>query len=435
MPAPSRSPFDSATHVLVGYSRSVLSDLDRFLPPGSVLVLEEPEVIEKRGVRDRIGAHPSAALLMSAPCQDEAAADRFADAVPRPPRVRAVVPSVEYGAVAAAALAQAWGLPGATLAAARRLRDKVELRRTAGRSGLPQPRWAEVGDADGVRDFAASAPRGCVLKPANRQASVGVRILDGPADAAAAWAHTTTADEAGMRAPGALRPRYLVEERVHGPEVSVEVLVRRGRALFTNITAKSVQDDPLYPVESGHVLPAPLPVPVAAELTEAMDGLIRATGFGSGILHAEWILDAGAHPHLIECAGRPPGDRLTDLVDLVYGGHLVRDLVHVLEEGGPVVDRTGRTADGAAAIRFLDVEPGLVEAVEGVSGVADRPAVRDVRVGAREGDTVRGTTSSWDRPGYVIAIGPDAASATAEAASAAASITVRTRPAPEPATL
>ncbi|GHC73353.1 hypothetical protein GCM10007079_07200 [Nocardiopsis terrae] len=415
---------DSVTHVLVGYSKNVLDDLDAFLPEESVLVLEEPEVITARRVSAKISRHPSAALLLPAPCQDESFPERFVESVLRPGNVRAVIPSVEYGVVATAALADAWRLPGASLSAARNLRDKIALRTAADRAGIPQPRWTEVCGPEEVRGFADSLGVPCVLKPANRQASLGVRFLEVGEDTREAWEHTTTANEASMRADYANIPRFMVEERVDGPEVSVEVLVDEGTVGFTNVTAKAVQDF-RYPVELGHTVPALVPRHVIASLTRRMEQLVAATGFRSGVLHAEWILAGGDSPYLVECAGRPPGDRITTLIDLAYGGSLLRDLVALLEGGSASGPRRACTG---AAIRFLRASPGVVEEIEGVDGLGAMPGTHDFRVSVTEGDTVHDTTSSWDRVGYVIATGGDPAEASANAERAADSVTIRARP-------
>src|SRR6185312_6160615 len=129
----------SITHVLAGFSVAWIGHLDRLLPAGSLAVLDEPEIIERRRIAERVAPFRCVGAVIGAPTQDEAGAEGLADVVARPERIRVVMPGVEYGVVAAAALADAWGLPGAGLAAARILRDKSELRRAGERGGLAQP--------------------------------------------------------------------------------------------------------------------------------------------------------------------------------------------------------------------------------------------------------------------------------------------------------
>ncbi len=262
-PTPTVRPVpDGVTHVLVGYSAQLMAEVDRLLPPGSVLVVEEPHVIRARDVRTAAAGHRCVAGVLAAPTQDEARAGELASLVPRPPGVRAVMPAVEYGVVAAAALAAAWGLPGAGTEAARLLRDKLALRRAAARRDVPQPAFTEATEPADVDALRARHGGRCVLKPANRQASLGVVLMDPGDDTAEAWRHTVAADEPRLRVHYADTARYLVEERLDGPEVSVEALVHEGVVGFLNVTAKQVLPGP-YPVELGHTVPAPRTAPGA----------------------------------------------------------------------------------------------------------------------------------------------------------------------------
>ena len=292
------------SHVAVGFSKALLTDLDQLLPPGTVLVLEEPEVIAARDAVTKAKAHPCVAAVQAAPTQDEPRAERLVKLIRRPPRVKAVIPAVEYGVVGAAVLADAWQLPGAGPSAARILRDKIAMRSAA--TTLDQPRWMVAGSPGDVANFRARHGGRCVLKPASRQASLGVQVLDRDDDATAAWQRCTGADEPMLRASYPRPGRYLVEERLDGPEVSVETLVHAGQAGFTNITAKSVQPG-ISPVELGHVVPARLAPQVAAALAECVRELVRVTGYQSGVLHSEWILVRAGRTS----SSAPPGCRAT----------------------------------------------------------------------------------------------------------------------------
>ncbi|KIE28841.1 biotin carboxylase [Streptomyces sp. MUSC 125] len=421
-PAPAEIP-ESVTHVLVGYSPVMLGKLDGRFPKDSVLVLEEPSVIEARGLSGLAERHPCVAALLPAPSQDERNPERVAAAVPRPPRVRAVVPVVEYGVVVAATLAEEWGLPGAGSKAARILRDKGLLRQALADSAVAQPAWAVAESPEDVAAFRAAHGGEAVLKPANRQASLGVQLLGPADDVAAAWEHTTGADEPTLRARYAGSARYLVEQRLHGPEVSVEAVVHDGVLGFTNITAKSVLDSP-YPVETGHVVPAPLPEDTADALRGALARLAQTIGFRSGVLHSEWILtDGGRTPCLVECAGRLPGGGITVLIDLSYDTDILAHLLYVLEGRGSVEPLP---AGSAAAVRFLTAAPGRVEEVRGTDLARTADGVQEVHLTAATGTVLGATTSSWERAGFVIATGQDAPDAARRAEHAVSLIDIRT---------
>ncbi|MES9504985.1 ATP-grasp domain-containing protein [Streptomyces sp. NPDC000609] len=410
------------THVLCGFSKGLISDIDDLLPARSVLVVEDPYVAAARDVHRRAARHRCVAQVVHAPVQNEQDPAGLLRALPRPEQVLAVVPATEYGVVAAATLSEAWGLPGAGSRAAAVLRDKIALRAHADAAGLPQPGWRPANSAEEVLAFRSGHGGRCVLKPANLQASLGVRLLDADDDVTLAWKATTEADEPKMRAPRAEPGRFLVEERLFGPEVSVECLVDRGEPLFVNVTEKLLHPGP-SPVELGHVVPASLPPGVAEELARLMRVLIESSGFGSGVLHAEWILVDGVRPHLVECAGRLPGDSIDLLIDLAYGGRIVADLLSVLRTGERPERGPGLRG---AAIRFLSARPGVVRAVTGLAESRAADGVHEVELAAEPGASVQELASSWDRIGHVLATGEDGAHAARNAAAAAGLIDVRT---------
>ncbi|MFB4421453.1 ATP-grasp domain-containing protein [Streptomyces sp. QL37] len=396
-------PDTDAQVLFVGYNAAYLRAIDGRVPSGSVVVIEEPDIIRKRELRDAASRFDCLDRIVPASYQQSAEALDLAVELSAARPVAAVVPGLEYAVPAAAALAEKLGLPGATETAAQALRDKVRLREVAGAGGVRNPRWREVHGPEDILEFAGDGP--VVVKPANRQASVGVQLLDSvdATTAALAWERTSSAAEYEQVPDRPLEWRFLAEERLQGPEYSIEALVRRGEIVFENITAKTVIPGP-YPVELGHLLPAPLDEDTEAAFQTAVRALVDALGFRTGILHAEWILTESG-PTLVECAGRCPGDYLIDLIDLAYDTRIRLTLMDLLADR-PVT--LPRTAQRTSAIRFLSARPGTVTEVAGEDTAKELPGIRAVEVDVEAGQEVGAWASSWDRAGHVIATGPDA---------------------------
>jgi len=400
--------------VVIGCGLGLISELDKMLPPGSVTVVEEPDLIAAGGLRERAARWACVAEVVEGPAQCQ-------DAVEPPPlpalaRAAAVVPSTEYGVVATAVYARAAGLPGAGVEAALALRDKARLRETAAAAGIDQPDWARVADPAAVRSFAARHGGACVLKPTDRQGSLGVRLLRPGDDVEAAWRQTTAAEDGAARSGGWTPAGCMAEQRLTGPEVSVEALVAEGDFLWSNVTDKTLWPGP-YPVEAGHTLPSGLPRAVRDRVLDATRALTAAVGFGTGALHAEWILVDGTRPHLVECAGRLPGGAIVPLIDQAYGGSLVADLVRVLRGERP--PRAAHATAGAA-IRFGAAAPGVVRAVHGLPEAQAVQGVFAAVVTAKEGTVARPVTSGFDRTVHILATAADAPQAAAAAEKAAA---------------
>jgi biotin carboxylase len=406
----------SSTYIVVGCGLGLLGELDKMLPAGSVTVVEEPDLLDTDDLRAKAAKRACVAEIVNGPAQ------RHDGGSPLPPSALAgavaVIPSWEYSVVAAAACAEAAGVPGAGVGAARVLRDKVLLRESAAAAGLRQPLWTEPSGVDDLRAFARAHGDACVLKPADRQASVGVRLIGPGDDLDAAWRSTLAADDAKTRSVNWTPGRFLVEQRLFGAEISAEVLVADGQVIWTNVTAKAVWTGP-HPVEAGHLLPAPLDEATRSRVVAANQALVDAVGFGTGALHSEWILIDGTEPYLVECAGRLPGDAIVPLIDMSYGGSMVGDFVRVLRGERP--ERPVR-AERGAAVRFVRAPEGVVRAVYGVREAGEIEGVFLAAATVAEGATVGPLASSWDRAGHVIAVGEDGPDAAGTAERAAALI-------------
>ncbi len=254
-----------------------------------------------------------------------------ARAVARSRPLRGVVAFTEEHVVPAAMLADELGLPSPGLRSALTSRNKATQRAVLAAQGVPQPGWIAPQVRDEAHDWLRGRPS-AVAKPVDRAGSSGVRLVRGP-DELDAWF-----EEEG-------RPtEYLVEEFVPGAELSVELLLRDGVVVFTNLTEKTTTAPPFF-VETGHEAPADLSADVAAAVADAATRAVRATGMATGVAHVEVRLDGSGEPRVIELAVRTPGDHIMELVGAAWDVDLF-ELVVRLQCALPVdvPDRPARRA-------------------------------------------------------------------------------------------
>ncbi|MFG2815693.1 ATP-grasp domain-containing protein [Streptomyces sp. NPDC048410] len=411
--------------IMVGFVPVAVTSLAEFQPEGSVIVVDEPDVIRKRELRPKADEAPVVRELIAWEYQLEGAADEFYNTHPDLDPA-AIAPLQEYATPFAARLAERYGLPTGGYGALRTLRDKALLRRVSAAAGILNPESAEVTSPDEVRAFMAAHPGPAVLKPANRQAALGTRLLASADDIDEAWAEATAMDEGVMVPDRGIELRMLVERRVRGREYSVEMLVESGQPRFANVTGKDLFPG-TRPVELGHLVPADIPAGLDAELRAETGRLLRSVGFGTGIAHCEWIVEDG-RPYLVECAGRFPGDGIVDLIDRAYRIDLVRAF-WTLMKGEPLTAELPAEAPGAAAIRFLHTgESGVVESVDGVEAAREQAGVEVCSVSVEPGAEVRELRSSWDRVGSAVTEAATGAEAHALAVRALETIEIKVRP-------
>jgi biotin carboxylase len=410
--------------VVVGFVAVTLGAVAEFQPDDSVIFVEEPDIVRKRDVRDKIEGVGFVRGLIEWEYHLAGKADEFFNAHPDLDPA-AVIPAIEYATPFAARLAERYGLPGAGFGAALILRDKGLLRQVSAAAGVANPPSARVGGPADVWAFMAEHPGPIVLKPANRQASVGTQVIHSPDEVEAAWAACVVQDEGPFVPDRPMELSMLAEHFVHGDEYSVEMLVRDGESLFVNVTGKQLCPGP-RPVELAHIVPADIPDALAASLAAYTSRLVDVVGFQDGILHCEWIVADGV-PHLVECAGRLAGDGIIDVIQLAYPIELFRSYYAVMQ-GKPLPAEPPRRAAGGAAVRFLTIEPGVVDDIEGVDAARAVDGAFLVQVTVAPGDRFDGLRSSWDRAGIIMATADSPAEALRRAESAADLIKIHMRP-------
>jgi biotin carboxylase len=364
-----------------------------------VIFIEEPDVARKRDVAVKVSGSPLTRELIEWEYQLPGAADTLFNARPDlDPAV--VVPLVEYATPFAARLAERFSLPGAGVGAAEIMRDKSLLRKVTGAAGIANPDSAPARSPEDVLRFMTVHTGPVVLKPADRQGTFATLVIHDRRDIKRAWFDCLMQDE-GVLVPDRRLPlRMLVEQFVHGREYSVEMLVREGIPLFTNVTDKTLYPG-RRPIELGHVVPAAITDQLRALLHDRTSDVLRAVGFGTGIVHCEWIVSAGK-PYLVECAGRLPSDNIPELIERAYSIPLGTSYLALM--CGHEVPQLPSKAVQAAAVRYAQVSPGDVLGIDGLAAAAAIPGVASCSVTVGIGDTVGELRSSWDRVGSAIAV-------------------------------
>jgi hypothetical protein len=218
-------------------------------------------------------------------------------------RVTAVLSWHEEHILQAAMIAEALGLPGSSVAAVRRCRDKFETRTTLAARHLPQPEFMLVGTLDEA--FAAADKLGypAVLKPRSAGGSQGVVLVRDPAELTATF---TFAKNVTIPHVPEFEQPVLVEEYLDAPEISIDSVLHAGRLTPLFLGRKEVGFPPYFE-ETGHLVSGRDPLLSDPGFVRTLSLVHEALGYTDGWTHSEFKLTADG-PKLIEVNGRLGGD-------------------------------------------------------------------------------------------------------------------------------
>lgn len=326
----------------------------------------------------------------------------------------AVVTVQEEGVLDAARLNDALGLGGVSADTAALLTDKWRMRRHLSEHGAGAVQAAIGSTREDIAAFGARAGYPLIAKPVAGSASVGIQRITGPQHVEIAYA--------ALKSLGI--DRFLIEEYLDGPEISVDAISFRGRHVVIAIAAKSTGTNH---VEFGHVIPAPLDADLEEAVCRTVAEFLDTVGLRDGLSHTELKLTSTG-PRVIEGHNRRGGDRINTMAEAVYGIDLEESgLAWAVGDFTELFERP--KADGAAAVIFFEAKPGRLLRVENVDQVRNHPAVREFHVNFAPGDLIPRVRWSLDRAGYLVVTAGTSEEARDLAASLASQLSFVTEPA------
>lgn len=298
---------------------------------------------------------------------------------------------------------------------------KSKMRNRLKTCGVPIPEYYAVTEYEAFSEAVDRLGGDCIVKPADNAGSRGVVLLEpGNFDG---MSFSLKEDVYRYSRGNARNGTVMVEEYMHGPEVSVEIMVIAGEPHILAITDKYITPPPYF-VELAHCEPCRLDDGTQSEIRKVAAQAVRAIGIENAPAHVE-IKVTEEGPKIVELAARLGGDFITSrLVPLSTGIDMVG--ASVLLATGEAPDLTPKWNRGAA-IHFIsagsgpnachagDCEPPHRQREAGRAGVITRITVPDalyeqegveeISLYKKPGDLVEGTRSSNDRLGHVITTG------------------------------
>jgi biotin carboxylase len=323
-----------------------------------------------------------------------------------------------------AALAEALGLPGVGVDAARLLTNKLAMRARLAQAGVPQPRFATVRTPAEARSAAPEIGFPAVLKPADSAGQVGLARIESPDDAETALPGAVAASPSG---------EAVLEEYVEGTEMNGIVVVQDGEVLATVLCDRLRPSGRGFGVSWLHLYPPAVEGDRRTEAERVAADTVRALGLETGIGFPQLIATPAGGVALIECAARI-GGMMAEHVRHALGIDLLEVALRLSLGERLSAEHVRPRFERPVAVRFLTAEPGTltpgrVTRVGPLEPVLASPGVLDAEVYSVPGETIRPVTIISDRRGYVIATGATREEAVERADAATALVDIEVDPA------
>lgn len=295
----------------------------------------------------------------------------------------------ETGADVVARVVQDLHLKGNSLAAIDACINKFTTHQLLRQARLLTPRSALCQTVADAQAFWQSVDGPVVVKPHNMQASIGVQKVKERTGLGIAFdACLKSCDES----------QVLIEEMLIGREISIEAMVFQGKAVLFGVTEKH-----LYPgtvIESGHTTPDRGREMTRQEYQDLVQKVIEALGIACGPLHIEGFHTARGFV-LTDIHTRYGGDFIVTFTELALKCDMTTPVFADLVDM-PYEITVGQPQE-VAGVRFLDVKPGTIQAIEGLEEVRQLPGVYCVELDHKPGDVLKPLGSSFDRSGCIVA--------------------------------
>ena len=274
--------------------------------------------------------------------------------------------------------------------------DKYEMIKAFKAYGVPSPWYFDVDSYEDLKALEGKVTFPCIIKPTDNAGSHGVAKVYDFEELLANYEYSHSCSRHG---------KVIVEEYLDGPEVSVEVMVVKGKVNILQITDKITTGAPHF-VEMGHTQPSRLPDDTQRQIREVAEAACKSLGLDKGPAHVEMKVTSARGPVMIELGARMGGDNITThLVPLSTGIDMVKATINVALGEEPDITPTLHCG---SAIRYFEVPFGTIKSIEGVEEAEKMPGVKQITFTKAAGQESTPIECSNDRIGFVIAQGATA---------------------------
>jgi len=334
----------------------------------------------------------------------------------------------ESAVMTVAVVAEALGLPGIGVDAARASRNKLLMRQAHQRGNAPHPRFRLVPSLPAALETAAEFGYPVILKPTLGAASNFVFKVGGPEELRLRFGQAQegihrmswfTMEADGLdHGPHGL----LIESFLDGREFLTEALAWDDEVYLGSVVDRVTNEEDTFDDDFHHA-PTSLDADQLAAVHRAIKAAAHAQGIRRSVMHAGVRFHQG-EPHLLEIAVRPGGGGLDHFARICADYSPIRVMMDVACGIRPDVGHYRPTGVHAAGTCLIS-GPGRVEEITVPASVTDSDRVFFLKITAKPGDVIKRPPNGNNILGFLYTTGISFEDAVQELVELAGQIEVR----------
>lgn len=286
----------------------------------------------------------------------------------------------EPGMMLAAAIREAFGLPGFDRERTILFRDKEHMKAALDREGIRTPRHESAKNASACREAARRIGYPLIVKPIAGAGSADTYRVDDPDQLEAILPRLRNVAEVS------------VEEYILGREHTFDTICADGRLLYYNVAW--YRPNVLQARSEEWISPQTITLkdPETPDLKKGIalgKAVLKALDFRTGFTHMEWFLTPEGEAVFGEIAARPPGGRSVELMNYGCDIDVFNGWAEALIHGR--FSQEVRRKYNAAVIFKRAKGQGVIRRIEGLNDILSRFGAHIIRnnlspIGARRRD-------------------------------------------------
>lgn len=300
--------------------------------------------------------------------------------------------ATDFSVLTMSRIAQEMGLPGINYEAAKRIKNKAEVRKCLFDAKADDTGYSfEINSLEEASMILPQVKFPVMMKPCDGSGSRGASRVDRAEEFKKACKFAMD---------GSITHRAVAEPFVEGKEYGVESFVDNGVIHILGVMQKDMTLPPYY-AELGHAIPSGLPVAVEEKIKTCVHKALVALGVNHGSVNMDLLLSESGDVHIVDVGARMGGNLIGSHVipigtGIDYMGNMIRAAV------GDATDFTPLHEPQPVATKLLALTLGIVKALPDLEQIAKEYDVT-IEHHLHVGDIINEYHTNLDGCGYVVA--------------------------------